>query len=206
MNALHRFISPVVILISLTLTLTLIPQGASAQIQPGLWEVTGKIKGGNSPLMPDQGKAMQSVPQMSPDMVAKINAQSAQLAPEQRKAMEVAMEAMKNMRLDKNGNTTMKVCLTKEMIATQQFLNQDGKCSHVKGPMIGNTQKFNFNCTEPVSIGEGTVTYQSNASYTGSLKIKSVQNGKPVEILVDNTGKFIDANCGSVKPMPIMAK
>lgn len=202
MNALLRFISSLVILIGLTL----IPHGASAQIQPGLWEVTGKIKGGNSPAMPDQGKAMQSMPQMSPEMLAKMNAQSAQLPPEQRKAMEAAMEAMKNMRINKDGNTAMKVCLTKEMIDTQQFLNQDGKCSHVKGPMIGNTQKFNFNCTDPVSNGEGTVTYQSNASYSGSLKIKSVQNGKPVEFVVDNTGKFIDTNCGSVKPMPIMAK
>jgi hypothetical protein len=35
------------------------------------------------------------------------------------------------------------------------------------------------------------------------LKVNSNQNGKPVEFSVENTGKFLQASCGSVKPVPI---
>jgi Protein of unknown function (DUF3617) len=110
------------------------------------------------------------------------------------------------MSVTKDGNAAMKVCVTKEMIETQQFLNQDGKCTHVKSPMVGSTQKFTFKCTDPASTGEGVVKYQGDSSYSGVLKVKSNQNGKPVEFSVENTGKFLDASCGSVKPMPIVTQ
>lgn len=189
---------------------------SAAQIKPGLWEVTGKIQDGNSPiaqareksggLTPEQLKAAQSMPKMSPEMLAQMQAQAAKLPPEQRKAMEASMAAMQNMSVGKDGSTVMKVCMTKEMIENQQYANQNSKCTNTKGPMVGNTQKFSFTCTDPVSSGEGTFTFQSNSNYTGTLKIKSVQNGKTNEMVIENTGKFLDANCGSVKPMNNLGK
>jgi Protein of unknown function (DUF3617) len=171
--------------------LAVIPSICNAQIKPGLWETTGKIQGGINPLA-----------QMSPDVLAKMKEQIAKLPPDQRKSMEASMEAMKNVSVNKDGSTAIKVCITKEMIDSQQFLNKDGRCTHVKGAITSGTQKFSFTCTDPASSGEGTFSYQSNASYTGLLKIRSVQNGKPEEVVIENTGKFLDANCGSVKPLP----
>lgn len=192
----------------------------AAQIKPGLWEVTGKIQGSASSvaqaqeksggLTPEQLKATQSMPKMSPEMLAQMQvqmqAQAAKLPPEQRKAMEASMAAMQNMSVGKDGGTTMKVCMTKEMIENQQYANQNSQCTNTKGPMVGNTQKFSFTCTNPASTGEGTFTFQSNSSYTSSLKIKSVQNGKTNEMVINNAGKFLDANCGSVKPIATNAK
>jgi Protein of unknown function (DUF3617) len=213
------------ILISFILiTLAVFSTKTAAQIKPGLWEVTGKIQGSTNPiaqaqeksggLTPEQLKAAQSMPKMSPEMLAQIQAQmqaqmqaqAAKLPPEQRKAMEASMATMQNMSVGKDGSTALKVCMTKEMIENQQYANQNSKCTNTKGPMVGNTQQFSFSCTDPVSTGEGRFTFQSNSSYTGTLKIKSVQNGKTNEMVIENAGKFLDANCGSVKPMNNLGK
>jgi hypothetical protein len=195
MKRLNKFVRTGVLFLSLA------PIFCTAQIKPGLWEITGKIQGANN--LPAQGQGSAG---MTPEMLANMQAQIAALPPERRKSMEIAIEAMKNMSVTKDGNAAMKVCVTKEMIETQQFLNQDGKCAHVKSPLVGSTQKFTFKCTDPVSTGEGVVKYQGDTSYSGVLNVKSNQNGKPVEFSVENTGKFLEANCGSVKPMPIVTK
>jgi hypothetical protein len=197
---------------TLLLGIAVIPTLCGAQIKPGLWETTGKVQGGKHPLAqiqkdnanatPEQRQAMQSMPQLSSDMLAKMKEQIAKLPPDQRKSMEASMEAMKNLSVNKDGNAAMNVCITKEMIDGQQFLNPDGRCSYVKGAITGGTQKFNFTCTDPASSGEGTVSFQSNTNYTGLLKIKSVQNGRTEELVIESTGKFLEANCGSVKPLP----
>ncbi len=208
------FISFVLIVLAVFSTQT------AAQMKPGLWEVTGKMQSSANPiaqaqeksggLTPEQLKAAQSMPKMSPEMLAQMQAQmqaqAAKLPPEQRKAMEGSMAAMQNMSVGKDGSTAMKVCMTKEMIENQQYANQNNKCTNTKGPMVGNTQKFSFTCIDPVSTGEGTFTFQSNSNYTGTLKIKSVQNGKTNEMVIENAGKFLDANCGLVKPMNNLGK
>lgn len=221
MNFMHNHFTFKTTLCNLCLaSLAVFSNQTAAQLKPGLWEVTGKIQGGNSPiaqaqeksggLTPEQLKAAQSMPKMSPEMLAQMQAQmqaqAAKLPPEQRKAMEASMAAMQNMSVGKDGSTAMKVCMTKEMIENQQYANQNSKCTNTKGPLVGNTQKFSFTCTDPVSTGEGTFTFQSNSNYTGTLKIKSVQNGKTNEMVVENSGKFLDANCGSVKPMNNLGK
>jgi Protein of unknown function (DUF3617) len=120
--------------------------------------------------------------------------------------MEASMEAMKNVSIGKDGNTAVKVCMTKEMIDARQFNNQNTKCTHNLGPLSGNTQKYSFSCTEPLSSGEGVIVFQSNTSYTSTIKIKSTQNGKSEEVTIESSGKFLDANCGSVKPLATTAK
>lgn len=206
---------------SLLLSFALIQLGlganvALAQIKPGLWEVSGKFQGGQGPLQainqsnakmtPEQAKAMQNMPRMTPEMLAQMQAQMAKLPPEQRKAMEASMDAMKNMSVGNDGSMNMKVCMTKETIDAGQFTNQKGKCTNTLGSKVGNTQKYSFSCTDPVRSGEGIVVFQGNTSFTGNLKIKGIQNGKSEEITIENSGKFIDSNCGSVKPAAIVAK
>jgi Protein of unknown function (DUF3617) len=190
------------------------PSLTAAQLQPGLWEVTGKIQGGNNPvaqiqaqnqkMTDEQRKAAGSAQSiLSPEMQAKIQAQMASMAPEQRKAMQAAMDVMKNSSVASDGTSTFKMCFTKEMIAKQSVFGQNGKCLHKPEPLVGNTQKFTFTCTDPTSVGEGSITFQSSTAYSGSLKLSSLQNGKSELMVINNTGKFINANCGDVKPMPM---
>jgi Protein of unknown function (DUF3617) len=179
-------------LLASALCLALFSAAASAQtIQPGLWETSSKITGGS-------GEAGQKMTQLQDQM--------ASMSPEQRKAMELGMAAMQGMRMNSDGTMAFKMCLTKEMIERNQLTRQEGKCIYSVLTSTGSTKKYSFTCTEPASSGEGTFTFQSDTAYTGNLKINSVQNGKPQSMVVDNTGKFLSADCGTVKPMPLVQK
>jgi hypothetical protein len=196
---------------------------ANAQtIQPGLWESTSKMTGGSgeagkamtqmqdqlAKMPPEQRKAMEQM--MSPEAhnarMVQMQKQMASMPPEQRKAMEQAMNMGANMRIGSDG-TTIKVCITQEMIDRKGWMGKaDGKCTHTVSPAVGNTQKFGFTCTEPPSNGEGTVTFLSKTSYNSSMKISSVRNGQPESISFEGSSKFLGADCGSVKPLPMPQK
>lgn len=169
--------------------LSLLAAAASAQtIQPGLWENTSKILGGTGQM----GKAL-----------AQIQDQLAKMSPEERKAMEQAT----NTRLDSDGNTVAKICITQEIIDRKGLLGlPEGKCSRTVSPTVGNVQKFSFTCTEPPSSAEGTVTFLSKTSYNSKLKMNILSDGKPESMAFEGSNKFLGADCGSVKPLPIAQK
>jgi Protein of unknown function (DUF3617) len=201
------------------ISLGLLTALASAQtIQPGLWETSSKMQGGSgemgkamaqsqeqmAKMPPEQRKAMEQM--MSPEgqkaMLAQMQKQMAHMSPEQRKAMEQAMAARSNMRMGSDGSMALKMCITQEMIERKNWMAKtDGKCTHTVSVVVGNTQKFGFTCTEPASSGEGTVTFLSKTSYTSSMKINSVHNGKPQSMAFESSSKFLGADCGAVKPV-----
>jgi Protein of unknown function (DUF3617) len=199
--------------------LSLLTGAASAQtIQPGLWESSSKMQGGSGEMgkmmaqsqekmanmSPEQRKAMEQM--MSPEhqkaMMAQMQKQMANMPPEQRKAMEQAMAAQSNMRSD--GSMAMKMCITQDMIDRKNWMpTTDGKCTHTVGTAVGNTQKFGFTCTDPASSGEGMVTFLSKTSYTSSMKINAMRNGKPESMAFESSSKFLNADCGTVKPVTL---
>lgn len=174
-------------------------------IQPGLWEITSKMPTGAMDKMPpEQRKAMEQA--MSPEaqkaMQAQMQKQMANMPPEQRKAMEQAMAMRSNMSMGSDGNIALKMCMTQEMIDRRHWMSRvDGKCTHTVSPLVGNTQKFSFTCTEPVSSGEGIVTFQSSTKHTTAMKISSVRNGKTETMSMEGSSQFLSADCGTVKPM-----
>jgi Protein of unknown function (DUF3617) len=187
-------------------------------IQPGLWETSSKIAGGSGEagqklsqlqnqtanMSPEQRKAMEQM--MSPEAqkarMAQMQQQLAKLPPEQRKAMEQAMSAMSNMSMGSDGNTMIKMCITQEMIDRKDWMGKtEGKCTRTASPAVGNVQKFGFTCTDPASSGEGTLTFQNKNSYTSSMKINMVRNGKPESITFEGSSRFLGADCGAVKPI-----
>jgi hypothetical protein len=199
--------------------LSVLTVAASAQtIQSGLWETTSKMQGGSgemgkamaqsqdqmAKLSPEQRKAMTQA--MSPEnqktIMAQMQKQMASLPPEQRKAMEQSIAAFSNIGVGADGSMAIKMCITQEMIDRKNWMAKtDGKCTHTVGNATGNTQKFGFTCSEPASSGEGTVTFLSKTSYTSSMKINSVHNGKPQSMMFESSSKFLSANCGDVKPV-----
>jgi Protein of unknown function (DUF3617) len=204
------------------ISLCLLSSAASAQtIQPGLWESTSKMQGGSGEMgkamaqsqekmanmSPEQRKAMAQA--MSPEnqkaMMAQMQKQMAGMPPEQRKAMEQAMAAQSTMSMSvgSDGSMAMKTCITQEMIDRKNWMPKtDGKCTQTVSAAVGNTQKFGFTCTDPASSGEGTVTFLSKTSYTSSMKINAVRNGKPESMVFESSAKFLGADCGAVKPVP----
>ena len=162
--------------------------GASAQnLKPGLWEVTNNMKSGS-------GEMEKSMAQMQQQM--------ASLPPEQRKMMEDMM-AKQGMKMGAGGGRGMSVkqCMTKEMIERNEMPTQQGDCKTTKQQRSGNTMKFAVSCTNPPSSGEGQVTFVSSEAYTMKMTVNTNVGGRPETMNMDASGKWLGADCGSIKPM-----
>jgi len=162
---------------------------AAQNLKPGLWETTHNMK--------SSGGEME-----------KAQAQMANMPPEQRKMMEKMM-AEHGMKMGAGGPGAMnvKTCMTKEMVERSELPAQHGDCKTTSQQRSGNTIKMAFTCTNPPSSGEGQYTIVSPEAYTMKMVVKSTAQGKPETMNMDASGKWLAADCGSVKPMrPLSTK
>jgi hypothetical protein len=153
---------------------------AAQSLKPGLWEINNKMGGG----------------QMDAAMV-EMQKQMAAMPPDQRKQME-AMMASRGVKMapGAGGGMAVQMCMTKEMVERNDMPMQDG-CKMTRNERSGNTMKMAFTCTNPPSSGEGQVTFTSAEAYTSRMTVKSGAD----TMTVDANGKWLKADCGSVKPM-----
>ena len=171
----------------------LVATGAQAQsAKPGLWEIQSKM-GGN----PQVDQAM-----------AQMQQQMAAMSPAQRKMMEDMMARQGvSMGTGPGGAMVVKVCITPEMAARQALPTQtEGDCTTQVTSRSANTLKMNFVCTNPPSTGEGTYTFRGDTAYDMTMLVKSQQDGKPMSTTVAGSGRWLGADCGQVKPLPLPAK
>ena len=160
-------------------------RAANAQtLKPGLWEVSSKMPGGGG----NQIDALQ-------DELAKM-------PPEQRKMMQ-DMLAKKGATLGAAGpgSISRKICLTQEMIARNQLSRTEGDCTTTTSPRVGNTMKMAFACSKSPSSGEGQITYVSSEAYAIKMTISSAIKGKGEKTDMEQSGKWMGADCGSVQPI-----
>lgn len=156
-------------------------------IQPGLWSIENKM-GGN----PELEKAM-----------AQMQQQLAAMPPAQRKQME-AMMGQSGMSMGAGGAMAVKVCITPEMASRQEMPKQtEGDCTSKIDSRSGNTMKFSFSCTNPVSSGEGTYVFESKKAYNMKMAIKSQQGGKTQNMTMNAKGQWLGADCGNIKPVTL---
>lgn len=162
----------------------------AVDIKPGLWETNNKMGAGN-------GKLQQAM--------AMVQQQMAGMSAEQRQRIEGAM-ASQGVVISNDG-VIAKACITPEMAAKQQLPMQqhgngsNGNCSSQHSPMVGNTMKFSFSCTNPQGRGEGSVTFTSPTAYISSTRVTTTATGTSETVNVESTGRWLAAECGSVKPM-----
>ena len=185
MNTLSRVLSAIALIASTGF--------ATAQtMKPGLWEISNKMSGGSG----EMEKGM-----------ADMQKQLANMPPEQRKMMEDMM-AKQGVAMGAGGGGGMsaKVCLTKDMVERNEVATQQGDCQSTNSSRTGNTMKFSFVCAKPPSSGEGQVTFVSPEAYTMKMAITSTVKGKPEKMNMDATGKFLSAECGSIKPIVMPKK
>jgi hypothetical protein len=166
---------------------------AAQTLKPGLWQVTNKMSGN-----PELDKAM-----------AEMQKQMASMPPEQRKQME-AMMAQQGVRMvpgAQGGAMAVQICMTKEMVERHEMpVQQQGDCKTTVNQRSGSTMKMAFTCTNPPSSGEGTFTYQGSEGYTSQMTMKTTEKGKTETMTMDGTGKWLSADCGTVKPMQVPKK
>lgn len=166
---------------------------AGAQsMKPGLWEIANKM-GGN----PELEKSM-----------AEMQKQMASMPPEQRKMMQEMM-AKQGVSMDAGagGAMVMKMCMTKEMVERNQLpTQQQGDCKTTVTSRSANTMKMSFTCAQPPSSGEGEYTFSGDTAYTMKMTMNTTHQGKPMRTTMDAKGKWLGADCGTIKPMQIPAK
>ncbi len=166
--------------------------GALAQsTKPGLWEIQTKM-GGN--------------PQMDQAM-AQMQQQMASMSPAQRKMMEDMMAQQGvNVGVGKGGAMSVKVCITPEMAARQELPTQtEGDCKTQITSRTANSLKLSFACTNPPSSGDGSYTFRGDTGYDMTMRVKTTQNGKPMNTTMEGTGRWLGADCGKVRPVPMPA-
>lgn len=178
MKALHLLIAAAVVAFAGT---------ANAQnLKPGLWEITNK---------------MQTAGGQMEQRMADMQKQMAAMPPEQRKMMEEMM-AQRGMKMGgtPDGGMTIKICMTKEMIERNEMPTQ-GDCKTTQQSRSGNTMKMAFACTNPPSSGEGQVVFTSSEAYSSKSSITTTVQGKPEKITSEGHGKWLGADCGTIKPL-----
>ena len=165
--------------------------GASAQqkMRPGLWEHSVNMK--------SQSGQMEAA-------MAEMQKSLASMPPEQRKQMEQMM-AQQGVGMGPRGQT-VKVCITKEQADLDNIPQQEG-CTQKVQRVDASTMKVAFSCKggqgQPPSSGEGTITMQGPTAYTGQFRFKTQNQGKPEQIDMAQSGKWLSENCGAIKPMPM---
>ena len=170
---------------------------ASAQqpmpkMRPGLWE--------HSVSMKSQSGQMEAA-------LAEAQKAMAAMPPAQRKQMEQMMAAQgMGMGSGPRGHS-IKVCITPEQAAMDE-IPQQGGCTQKVQRVDANTMKVGFHCKggqgELPTSGEGTVQFQGPEAYTGQFRIKTTgANGKPEQIDMKQSGKWLSSDCGGIKPAPM---
>jgi hypothetical protein len=160
----------------------------ATNVKPGLWEVNTKMGGA------EMDKAM-----------AAMQAQLASMPAEQRKMMEDMMARQGvNFSGMSGGGINVKMCMTKEMAARNQLpVQNQGTCTTTQSPIAGGRMKFSFTCKNPPSSGSGEVSFTGDTSYSMKMKATSTVQGKPQDIDMAATGKWIGADCGNIKPIAV---
>ena len=168
---------------------TSLPVLAQPKLSPGLWETQMAIKADGQ----DMGA-----------QAAQMRAEMAKLPPEQRKMMEEMM-AKQGVSLGGGGagGMSFRYCLSKEQAERMEPpADKDGRCKREGMERSGNTMRFKFTCTNPPSSGSGEITVTSDKAYTMKMLATSQGGpaGMPRQMDMQQTAKWVAADCGALKP------
>jgi hypothetical protein len=178
--------------LSILIPLYLAALPAMAQtLKPGLWELSNRVASASPETMAVMSAAQQ---------------QMASMPPEQRKAMEQMMASHGvNMNLGDAGGVKLTYCLTKDMADKHDLpAGQPGQCTTTRTPVPGGLN-VSFNCARPPSSGNGQVIFNGNTAYSMRMNVNSTMQGKPQNMVVEGSGRWLSADCGSVKPAAPLA-
>lgn len=155
------------------------------KIEAGLWEISIALKS-------QSGKAEAAMKE--------AQAYISRLPPDQRKQVEDMMAAQGMQLGDKS--STVKACISKEDAERGEIPQQAGDCTQQVLDRSPSSMKVKFSCTtNPPASGEATVNFQSATAYTSTALVDTVVMGQAERVNVDQTGRWLGADCGSVRAL-----
>ena len=151
---------------------------AAGKMKPGLWEMTVKTD------------AMKNMPKLSA---------------EQQEQMRKAGVNLPNMQ---DGGMTMKMCMTKEMTEREQTPGSGQSqlgCESKNAQQSGNSYSVDIVCNSATMKGEGKMkgVFNGSESYSSTYDFKGTVHGRPTTQHHESNGKWLSADCGSVKPITV---
>jgi hypothetical protein len=180
----------------MTLLIALLGVAGWAQAQklsPGLWE--------NTILMKSQNAEMDA-------SMAKMQAELAKMPADQRKMMEEMMSKRGVSMAPAGGGAgsgsgiAVRSCISKEQAERGEPPEDEKRqCKRESMSRSGSTLKFKVVCSNPPSTGEGEFTMTSDKAYSGKMTMTSQVNGKQTSMDMQQSGKWLGADCGTLKPV-----
>lgn len=154
---------------------------AEGEMKPGLWEMT---------VTSDAFKAM---PKMSPEQM------------EQMRKMGVNMPKMQD------GSMVTKVCMTKELLEhnqTQPPSQKEAGCQTKNVKKDSRGYSMDLVCDGENMKGTGKVkgVYSGREGFQSTYDFKGTSHGRPVNQHHESKGKWLEADCGTVKPITLPAQ
>ncbi len=166
-----------------TLLFSLLASAANAaelNMRPGLWQIT------------TTSDLLLLAPHIPPDQMKNIK--------------DLAKDYGLDMPQIENGAAISNACITQEM-ANQKtlpnFYQTELGCTSQNATRNGNNYKVDFVCNSAELKGNGTAegAVTSPESFSGQTNFKGEAQGNPVNERADINGKWINASCGTVKPL-----
>lgn len=157
-------------------------------LRPGLWEHQTTIKTSSG--------------QMEKEM-AQMQKQMAAMPPEQRKMMEqmFAQHGMSQIRWGAGGETSLRHCMTPQEAAAGLMPEHDKNCPYTVKRRTATSVQMSFSCKDGTQ-GEGEMRLQGDKAYSGEFKMRIMADKKPEQADMQQSGRWLSADCGAVKPLP----
>lgn len=155
------------------------------KLKPGLWEHSYKMASASGKLEAAMKEAQAAL---------------AQMPPEQRKMME-QMLAKQGMGLGADGQK-LRICLSPEDAARDEPPPAQDGCKQTSKRQ-GNTWNISFECPardgQGASSGNGSMTLKDPGSYEGRFTITTSIDGKPEQMQMSTSGRWVSADCGALR-------
>ena len=151
-----------------------------ANMRPGLWQIT------------TSSDLLKLAPHLSPDQMQNIK--------------DLAKDYGIEMPQFENGAAISQACITQEMVNQKTLpnvYNAQLGCTSKNRTRNGTNYKVDFVCASPDLKGSGTAaaTVTSPEAFTGQTNFIGEAQGNPVNEKADINGKWMNASCGTVKPL-----
>jgi Protein of unknown function (DUF3617) len=159
-------------------------------IKTGEWEYTVTVQ--MTGLPQQSAKQMPSIP---PEQLAK-------LPPDQRAKVEAMLKQAGDMSSGKPTTTTNKNCVKKEDLAKlNPSGNTDQSCKMTVLSSSRSKQEIKMDCDSSGNKTTSTMTIESSGSESTKFSLVSsgTQNGRPMNMTVNGTGKWLSATCTESK-------
>jgi hypothetical protein len=159
-------------------------------LKTGEWEytVTMQMTG-----MPQQ--TAKQMPQIPPEQLAK-------LPPDQRAQVEAMMQKAGGMASGQPTTTTNKNCVKKEdLVKLNPMGNDDKSCKMTVVNSSRSKLEAKVDCDSPGNKSSSSVTIEASSSESSKFKVVSTgtSNGRPMNMTVNGTGKWLSATCTETK-------